>query len=111
MGTELSIDMALMSIIGGQGTVFGPLVGALFLAPLAEISRTLLGGHFAGLHLALYGLVLIIAVLYLPKGLLHLFIAAGNRIASRLRRAPVASETSIKAAATLPVYATEGHAK
>ena len=34
MGTELSIDMALMSIIGGQGTVFGPLVGALFLAPV-----------------------------------------------------------------------------
>ncbi|MEB0055721.1 branched-chain amino acid ABC transporter permease [Variovorax sp. LG9.2] len=71
MGTELSIDMALMSIIGGQGTVFGPLLGALFLAPLAEITRTYLGGNFAGLHLALYGLVLIMAVLYLPKGLLH----------------------------------------
>lgn len=71
MGVELSIDMALMSIIGGQGTVAGPLVGALFLTPVAELTRTYLGGQFIGLHLALYGLVLIIAVLYLPKGLIH----------------------------------------
>ncbi|RJF92805.1 hypothetical protein D3871_27565 [Noviherbaspirillum saxi] len=71
MGVELSIDMALMSIIGGQGTVIGPLVGALFLAPVAELSRTYLGGQLIGLHLVLYGLVLILAVLYLPKGLVH----------------------------------------
>jgi len=85
MGTELSIDMALMSIIGGQGTVFGPLIGALFLAPLAEITRTYLGGQFAGLHLALYGLVLIVAVLYLPKGLLHLLYQTAQRLLGRAR--------------------------
>ena len=85
MGSELSIDMALMSIIGGQGTVFGPLIGALFLAPLAEITRTYLGGQFAGLHLALYGLVLIIAVLYLPKGLLHLLQQIARRVLGRAR--------------------------
>lgn len=85
MGTELSIDMALMSIIGGQGTVFGPLIGALFLAPLAEITRTYLGGQFAGLHLALYGLVLIIAVLYLPKGLLHLLQQIARRVLGKTR--------------------------
>ena len=85
MGTELSIDMALMSIIGGQGTVFGPLIGALFLAPLAEITRTYLGGQFAGLHLALYGLVLIIAVLYLPKGLLHLLQQVARRLLGKPR--------------------------
>lgn len=71
MGVELSLDMALMSIIGGQGTVAGPILGAFFLAPLAELTRTYLGGQFIGLHLAIYGLVLILAVLYLPKGLLH----------------------------------------
>lgn len=85
MGTELSIDMALMRIIGGQGTVFGPLIGALFLAPLAEITRTYLGGQFAGLHLALYGLVLIIAVLYLPKGLLHLLQQIARRVLGKPR--------------------------
>ncbi|MDB6002743.1 MAG: inner-rane translocator, partial [Rhizobacter sp.] len=83
MGTELSIDMALMSIIGGQGTVFGPLIGALFLAPVAELTRTYVGGHFVGLHLVLYGLVLILAVLYLPKGLLHPLQKMGRRLLKR----------------------------
>ncbi|MFT3666966.1 branched-chain amino acid ABC transporter permease [Piscinibacter sp.] len=85
MGVELSIDMALMSIIGGQGTVFGPLIGAAFLAPVAEFTRTWLGGQLPGLHLVLYGLVLIVAVLYLPKGLLDPIQRLGRRLA---RRAP-----------------------
>ncbi|MBD2746731.1 branched-chain amino acid ABC transporter permease [Microvirga aerilata] len=71
MGTELSIDMALMSIIGGQGTAFGPLIGALILTPLAEVTRGYLGGTFLGLHLVIYGIVLMLAVLYFPKGVLE----------------------------------------
>ncbi|URI07596.1 branched-chain amino acid ABC transporter permease [Aquincola tertiaricarbonis] len=70
MGVELSIDMALMSIIGGQGTVLGPVIGAFFLTPVSEVLRSELGGQLVGLHLVIYGLVLILAVLYLPKGLL-----------------------------------------
>jgi len=105
MGTELSIDMALMSIIGGQGTVFGPLIGALFLAPLAEISRTWLGGNYAGLHLALYGFVLIVAVLYLPKGLLHPLQKAGRRLLAAVSAEPPARP------APVPQYSTEGAAK
>ena len=85
MGIELSIDMALMTIIGGQGTVFGPLIGALFLAPIAELTRIYLGGRFIGLHLAMYGLVLIISVLYLPKGLWHPIKALGRRLMRRAR--------------------------
>ena len=86
MGTELSIDMALMSIIGGQGTVFGPLIGAAFLAPVAEFTRTWLGGQLPGLHLVLYGLVLIAAVLYLPKGLLDPIQRLGRRLLGRSAR-------------------------
>lgn len=86
MGTELSIDMALMSIIGGQGTVFGPLIGAAFLAPVAELTRTWLGGQLPGLHLVLYGLVLIAAVLYLPKGLLDPIQRLGRRLLGRSAR-------------------------
>ncbi|NYT84451.1 branched-chain amino acid ABC transporter permease [Pollutimonas harenae] len=82
-GIELSIDMALMSIIGGQGTVLGPLLGALFLTPISELTRTYLGGQFIGLHLAIYGLVLILAVLYLPKGILHPLQQLGARLTGR----------------------------
>lgn len=83
MGVELSIDMALMAIIGGQGTVFGPLVGAAFLAPVAELARSWFGGQLPGLHLVLYGMVLILAVLYLPKGLLDPMQRLGRRIFGR----------------------------
>lgn len=83
MGVELSIDMALMAIIGGQGTVFGPLVGAAFLAPVAELARSWFGGQLPGLHLVLYGLVLILAVLYLPKGLLDPIQRLGKRLIGR----------------------------
>ena len=84
MGIELSIDMALMTIIGGQGTIAGPVIGALFLAPISELSRGYLGGRLPGLHLALYGLVLILAVLYLPKGLASPLQRLARRIGQRV---------------------------
>lgn len=70
MGIEFSIDVALMAIVGGQGTVLGPALGALVLHPIAELSRAHLGGQFLGLHLVVYGLILMAAVLYFPKGLI-----------------------------------------
>lgn len=71
MGLDLSIEFALMGIVGGQGTVFGPVLGAFLLTPAGEISRATLGGKFPGLHLVIYGLVLVLAVLFLPKGLIQ----------------------------------------
>jgi branched-chain amino acid transport system permease protein len=70
MGIDLSIDMALMGIVGGQGTVLGPVLGAFLLTPAGEISRAYFGGKFMGLHLIIYGIVLVLAVLFLPKGLI-----------------------------------------
>jgi len=70
MGIDLSIDMAVMAIVGGQGTVFGPALGALLLHPVAEVMRSWFGGGVLGLHLVVYGVVLILAVTYLPKGII-----------------------------------------
>ena len=71
MGLDLSIELALMGIVGGQGTVVGPVLGAFLLTPAGEITRATLGGKFPGLHLVIYGLVLILAMLFLPKGLIQ----------------------------------------
>ncbi|MFI5339033.1 MAG: branched-chain amino acid ABC transporter permease [Candidatus Methylomirabilales bacterium] len=71
MGLDLSIEVALMGIVGGQGTVLGPVLGAFLLTPAGEISRGFLGGKLMGLHLVIYGLVLVLAVLFLPKGLIQ----------------------------------------
>ncbi|MFC7518047.1 branched-chain amino acid ABC transporter permease [Herbaspirillum sp. GCM10030257] len=90
MGMELSLDTAIMAIVGGQGTVMGPLVGALILHPLAEFTRAYLGGRFLGLHLIIYGIVLMIAVLYFPKGVIAPFERWLSRIKfkSTTRRMP-----------------------
>lgn len=70
MGIDLSIDMAVMTIVGGQGTILGPTLGALVLHPVGEMVRATLGGHVLGLHLIIYGVVLMLAVLYFPKGII-----------------------------------------
>lgn len=70
MGIDLSIDMAVMTIVGGQGTILGPTLGALVLHPVGELVRSSLGGQVLGLHLVIYGIVLMLAVLYFPKGII-----------------------------------------
>ena len=84
MGLDFSIELALMGIVGGQGTVLGPVLGAFLLTPAGEITRATLGGKFPGLHLVIYGLVLILAMLFLPKGLIQ-------PLRRLLRRPPAAS--------------------
>jgi branched-chain amino acid transport system permease protein len=67
-GSGASVDILLPAIVGGAGTVAGPLVGAALLGPLAEITRGYLRGY-VGVHLIAYGLILLGVILYLPQGL------------------------------------------
>ncbi|HHY93754.1 MAG TPA: branched-chain amino acid ABC transporter permease, partial [Firmicutes bacterium] len=69
MGMGMAIQIILMAIIGGKGTLFGPLVGAVCLVPVAEILRGEFGGGTAGLHLAVYGTLLIVIMLFVPQGI------------------------------------------
>jgi len=92
MGLDFSIELALMGIVGGQGTVLGPVLGAFLLTPAGEITRATLGGKFPGLHLVIYGLVLILAMLFLPKGLIQ-------PIRRLLGRTPAASSADASATA------------
>src|SRR5258706_11068733 len=66
---DLSVQMVIMAVLGGLGTVLGPLFGAIILVPVAEITRALWGGSLQGVHLIVYGGLLIATVLYLPKGI------------------------------------------
>jgi branched-chain amino acid transport system permease protein len=67
--TGLSIKMALVSILGGVGTLFGPLIGAGFLTMIEEGTRAAFGGSGRGTDLVIYaGLIVIIAVYY-PTGI------------------------------------------
>jgi branched-chain amino acid transport system permease protein len=80
---ELSVDLPLMSILGGIGTVLGPFVGALILIPLRELLVEHLGGTLPGAHLVLYGLLLILIVILLPHGLLGGLVRFGAMLRGR----------------------------
>lgn len=63
-----SIYIATMVIIGGRGTIVGPLIGAVLLTTLPEALR------FAGdLQFVLYGLMLMLVVIFMPKGVIGIF--------------------------------------
>lgn len=64
-----SVELALFSIIGGLGTVTGPILGAFLLTPLDVFLRAWFGGVSAGLNFIVYGLVLMVAVKYFPMGI------------------------------------------
>jgi branched-chain amino acid transport system permease protein len=70
-GMSMSIELILRPIIGGLGTLFGPVIGSIILTPLSEISRAYFAkGGLEGLHLILYGVVAILVVLFMPKGII-----------------------------------------
>jgi branched-chain amino acid transport system permease protein len=68
-GIPLSVEIIIRPIVGGAGTVLGPILGSFILSPLAEISRTYFAqGGWYGAHLIVYGVLLIAVVLFLPQG-------------------------------------------
>jgi branched-chain amino acid transport system permease protein len=70
MSMALSIEIILRPIIGGLGTLFGPLIGSFLITPLAEISRSFFAkSGFEGLHVVIYGFLLIVSVLFFPRGI------------------------------------------
>ena len=67
-----SIDIILAPIVGGLGTLMGPIVGAFILAPLGQLLLSLttaLGLDLPGLELVIHGLLLVVIIRALPGGL------------------------------------------
>jgi len=69
---DLSIQFALVPMIGGMGTAVGPIIGSFVLTPLQELLRAWLGGKYSGLHLVIYGCILMLVVIFMPQGILGL---------------------------------------
>ena len=70
-GPAMSVEALLAAIVGGLGTVFGPVIGAFALQIVAESARHVLG-EAPGLALSLFGAILVAMVLFLPRGLMSL---------------------------------------
>jgi branched-chain amino acid transport system permease protein len=80
-GFERSITFVLVAVIGGLGTSLGPVLGAVVFV----IVQTYLLASYPQLHLGLYGLLLILIILFEPLGLTGLFKRAA-RVVERARR-------------------------
>lgn len=70
LGILVSVKMLIMAALGGAGLLLGPLVGAVILAPLEEISNNLLGGAGAGLTFVVYGAIIVMIARFQPGGIL-----------------------------------------
>jgi branched-chain amino acid transport system permease protein len=79
-GTWISIEALLTPIIGGVGTVFGPLLGALVVRGLGEGAQIVTGGEAPGLDLVVYGCVLVLIIWLAPRGLIGAFAQLRNRV-------------------------------
>ena len=90
-GLDVSVQILMIAIIGGIGTIFGPVVGALVLVPLSEALRSnviaqglinsglvhqdskvgaFLKENLAHAHVLIYGILVVIVILFMPEGVL-----------------------------------------
>jgi len=75
-----TVTMVIMVIAGGQGTLAGPIVGALLFTVLPEALREAVAWQW---QMLAYGIVLILCVFFLPRGIVPSLLAARGRLASR----------------------------
>jgi branched-chain amino acid transport system permease protein len=80
-GIIISVQMIIVAALGGAGTLFGPLVGALILIPLQTATNTWFGGGGSGLTYILYGGIIVVIARFEPGGLFEMW----RRVVPRLR--------------------------
>ncbi len=79
---HLSAQIALMAIIGGIGTAGGPIFGAILITLLGTVLRATLSGAQGGMQAVVYGVLLIVVVLFIPEGMVPWF----NRLMAKRKR-------------------------
>ncbi len=101
LSLDLSVQIVLVCIIGGIGTIYGPVVGAIALVPLSEALRsnviaegifktgfvdpasatgTFLKENLAHAHVLIYGILVVIVILFMPEGVLGFIRKLGSRM-------------------------------
>lgn len=75
----ISIQIVLISMLGGAGSLMGPVIGAAVLMPVSEITRVMLGHKGTGIDMLIYGALITLISVYQPKGVWGLFSNIGKR--------------------------------
>jgi len=77
---DISLQMAIITMLGGAGTLLGPIVGAVLLLSASELFKN----QFKESHLLIYGILIVVVVLFLPEGI----VGGLRRLFERGRRLP-----------------------
>jgi branched-chain amino acid transport system permease protein len=64
----VSIEALVAAIVGGMGTMWGPVLGAVVLHLLSDFTRNLFG-ELPGINMVIYGTVLVLIVIFVPRGI------------------------------------------
>ncbi|RVO73530.1 branched-chain amino acid ABC transporter permease [Sinorhizobium medicae] len=67
---EVAVKFALLTLVGGLGTVAGPIIGAAVLIPLENYLQGVLGGIIPGSHLVVFGTIMVIFALFMRRGII-----------------------------------------
>jgi branched-chain amino acid transport system permease protein len=82
----ISLEVAILGIVGGMGIIYGPLMATAILVTGRELLRASLGGSLQSLYLAIYAVVLILIALLRPRGIASLVSDWAARARSRAGR-------------------------
>jgi hypothetical protein len=80
LGYTLSVEIMTLAVVGGRGTLIGPILGAFIMVPISEFLRSYLGTSLSGISNIMYGLILMAIVFFMPGGLTPLFKKIGDKL-------------------------------
>src|SRR6201996_255980 len=80
---NISIEAALVSIVGGIGTLWGPVIGTILLETTSTLLQSWLGSSIGGVQLTVYSLILMAVILWRPTGLMGMIDDARQRVGGR----------------------------
>jgi len=69
-GIAISLQLVFGAIAGGMFVRLGPTVGAMFLLALSETLRVMIGNQYHGVDMTVYGALLILFIIFMPRGIL-----------------------------------------
>ncbi len=75
-----SVQIVLISMLGGAGSIMGPVIGAAILIPASEYTRVALGYKGTGMDMLIYGLLITLISMYYPEGVWKLFSRIGRKL-------------------------------
>jgi len=91
MSIDMSVEIAIVPMLGGAGTLFGPLIGSIVLETASEIFKNV----FQEAHLLIYGVLVVIVVIFLPEGIAGTIVNK-LRLFKKAPAAPFAAQVPVR---------------